>query len=218
MKQYIKLIILALVLVVLIVGAVVLYNNLSESYDPFDNSPDTAGETESPETEPPTETDAATETTPVTYPPETEAPAVLQIPDFVMYDLDGNPVSLSSFAGKPIIVNFWATWCGPCKNEMPYFQNMYEKYGDQVAFVMVNATDGSRDTVEKVKAFVTDNGYTFPVYCDTNLEGIATYGVYAFPSTLIINADGSLYTGHVGALTQSQLESTIQKILLKSEK
>ncbi|MBE6616900.1 MAG: TlpA family protein disulfide reductase [Ruminococcaceae bacterium] len=213
-----KLIIVLVVLVILTVGAVILYNNLSEDFDPFGEALDTTFETEAPETEAPVETDAATDVPGVTEPPETTQPAELQIPDFTMYDLSGNPVKLSEFAGKPIIVNFWATWCGPCKNEMPYFQNMYEKYGDQVAFVMVNATDGDRDTVEKVKEFVADNGYTFPVYCDTELDGVYTYGVYAFPSTLIINADGSLYTGHVGALTQSQLESTIQKILMKSEK
>lgn len=214
MKKF-KLIIILVVLVVLTVGAVVLYNNLSEDFNPFDEVPNTSTETEAPEVEAPIETDEATG---VTEPAETTPQAELQIPDFTMYDLSGNPVNLSEFAGKPIIVNFWATWCGPCKNEMPYFQNMYEKYGDQVAFVMVNATDGDRDTVEKVKDFVADNGYTFPVYCDTEFNGVYTYGVYAFPSTLIINADGSLYTGHVGALTQSQLESTIQKILMKSEK
>lgn len=207
MKKYIKLISVAVVLVGLIVGAVALYDKLSENYDPYDDSEFTENTADTA-----SETDATIETDIETSPTET-TPVELQAPDFTMYDMAGNKVSLSDFAGKPIVINFWATWCGPCKNEMPYFQNMYDKYGDRVTFVMLNATDGDRDTVEKVKQFIADNGYTFPVYCDMDMSGIMTYGVYAFPSTLIIKADGTVYAGQVGALTQSQLENAIKKVL-----
>lgn len=215
MKQYIKLIVIAVVFVVLICGAVLMYNKLSEDYEnDIPENHETADTNETVETSDTTEQTEPHETdAPETEPSETDAPAELQIPDFTVLDIDGNTVQLSDFAGKPIIVNFWATWCGPCKNEMPYFQNMYEKYGDSVVFMMVNATDGDRDTVDKVKEYIADNGYTFPVYCDTKLNAITTYGVYAFPSTLLINADGSIYDARVGGVTQVMLERMIKGLL-----
>ena len=82
--------------------------------------------------------------------------------DFTVTDREGNTVKLSEFFGKPIIINFWATWCGPCKSELPVFDEAYRKYGEGVTFLMVNLTDGYRDTVEAVKAFIEDNDYTFP--------------------------------------------------------
>lgn len=213
MKNNLKLIILAVVLALLIGGAAVLYNNFADDFDPYADLIDTSEETDEPVDTTQMGTEPAITDTVETAHAETSVPAELQIPDFTMYDLDGNEVKLSDFVGKPIIVNFWATWCGPCKNEMPYFQNMYDKYGDQVTFIMLNATDGARDTVEKVKKFVSDTGYTFPVYYDTEMSGIILYGVYAYPSTLIINADGTIYNGHVGGLTQSQLEYIINEVL-----
>ncbi len=209
MKQYIKLIIIAVVLVVLIAGAVLLYNNLSDDYDPYaDGKGNEANETKDTEdiTDIPDTADTAEDS-------DTAEKIELQIDDATVYDMGGNAVKLSDFAGKPMIVNFWATWCGPCKSEMPHFQKMYEEYGDQIEFIMVNATDGARDTVEAVKKYISANGYTFPVYCDTEYDAIMTYGVYAFPSTLMINADGTLYRGVVGAITEDQLQDYINVLL-----
>ncbi|MBE6625678.1 MAG: TlpA family protein disulfide reductase [Ruminococcaceae bacterium] len=210
MKKYIKLIISAVILVALIAGAVVLYNRLSEDYEE-NQGMDGASESGTPvETEEPEETDESE------IPDETDEVAgdpVLELPDSTFYDMDGNAVNLSDFLGKPMIVNFWATWCGPCKSEMPHFQEMYEEYGDRVEFIMINATDGYRDTVESVGSFMEDNGYTFPVYCDSDFDAINTYGVYAFPSTIVINADGSVYGTKVGALSKNQLQGYINALL-----
>ena len=79
-------------------------------------------------------------------------------PDFTVYDLDGNPVSLSDYFGKPIVLNFWASWCGPCKMELPDFQETYDELGGDVQFLIVNLTDGSRETVETASAYLKEQG------------------------------------------------------------
>lgn len=81
-----------------------------------------------------------------------------------MLDADGNTVRLSDMFGKPVVINFWATWCPPCKRELPDFDRLCREYGDRVVFMMVNLTDGRRDTVDGTKKFVSEKGYTFPVY------------------------------------------------------
>ena len=93
--------------------------------------------------------------------PEQKEEQTQSAPDFTVYDAEGNEVKLSDFIGKPVVLNFWASWCGPCKAEMPFFDAMYNDYKDKVQVVMVNVTDGSRDTVESVTAFYEDSDYTF---------------------------------------------------------
>ena len=75
-------------------------------------------------------------------------------PDFTVYDKDGNPVQLSDFRGKPVVLNFWASWCGPCKSEMPDFDKKAAEMAGDVTFLMVNLTDGYQETVESASAFV----------------------------------------------------------------
>lgn len=142
--------------------------------------------------------------------PETAAPSVSSLPDFEVLDKDGNTVKLSDFYGKPILLNFWATWCPPCKAEMPDLQEAYETYGDEVCFVMVNLTDGSRDTVEVVKTFVADNGYTFPVYFDTQSSAAMAYGIYSIPTTFLISADGALLKSKSGMMTANEVEAAMK--------
>ena len=91
-------------------------------------------------------------------------------PDFTVYDFQGNEVSLSDFRGKPVVLNFWASWCGPCKREMPDFESIYQELGEDVEFMMVNVTDGSRETRDSAAEFIAGEGYTFPVYYDSQLE------------------------------------------------
>lgn len=141
-----------------------------------------------------------------------EAPEVtpMPAPDFTVTDGNGAEVKLSDFLGKPVVVNFWATWCGPCKSELPAFDKAYAEYGDDVAFLMVNLTDGQRETVEGVKAFVEEGGYSFPVYYDTTYSASSAYGVYSIPMTLLIDADGLLVGGQVGAVSESSLMSAVE--------
>lgn len=135
-----------------------------------------------------------------------------QAPDFTVTDGNGKDLLLSDLAGTPVVVNFFATWCGPCKSELPYFQEAYETYGDQVRFLIVDMITFS-DTVSAVEELVSSGGYTFPVYYDTYGEAAAAYQITAIPLTVFVNADGSLANQHLGSMTQSQLYSGIQAIL-----
>ena len=134
-------------------------------------------------------------------------------PDFSVLNKDGNTVKLSDFRGKPVVLNFWATWCPPCKQELPDFNQAAETYKDEVVFLMVNLTDGQRDTVASVKAFVADNGYTFPVYFDTAYSAANAYMVSSIPTTYFINAKGEAVNYKVGMMTAAELESGIKGLV-----
>ena len=145
--------------------------------------------------------------------PDAEAVADMTAPDFAMLDADGESVRLSDFAGTPVVLNFWATWCPPCRGELPYFDEAYKDYGDRVAFVMTDLTDGQSETVEVVRDFLTEQGYMFPVYYDTESEGAYAYGVSAIPSTYFLNADGTLHSYQIGALSRELLYDQLEKLL-----
>ena len=134
-------------------------------------------------------------------------------PDFTLYDIDGNTFKLSDFRGKPVVLNFWASWCGPCKAEMPDFEEACKNYGEEVQFLMVNLTDGSSETVETASAYIAQQGYTFPVYYDVAMEGAAGYSVYAIPVTYFIDAEGSLRATHEGMMNADALEGNIAALL-----
>lgn len=152
--------------------------------------------------------------TPEDFSVETEKPVELSVaPDFSVVDINGNSVSLSELKGKPAVINFWATWCPPCKSELPYFENMYKKYGDKVEFMMVNLTDGTDETVESVNAFIEETGYVFPVYFDTQFSGAMAYGTYSIPVTVFVDKDGNLIKQQVGAISETILEAYVLKIL-----
>ena len=133
-------------------------------------------------------------------------------PDFTVYDQDGNPVQLSDYAGKPVVLNFWASWCPPCKSEMPDFHAAYEELGEEVQFLMVNATDGSRETVDTAADFIAEQGYTFPVFYDTQSEASMAYGAYALPMTFFIDREGHVAAYASGAISGEILRQGIDMI------
>lgn len=151
-------------------------------------------------------TEATTEAAPAAT--ETTERYVPDAVDFTVKDWDGNDVKLSDYFGKPIVLNFWAHWCGPCQMEMPEFNARYEELGGEVVFLMVH-TDP--DTA-KGKELVQQNGYTFPVVFDESRQAAAYYGVTAFPTTYFIDADGKLQAYYVGAMTGDLLQTGIDMI------
>ena len=144
--------------------------------------------------------------------PESPQAQLTPAPDFTVTTLDGQNVKLSDFKGKPVVLNFWASWCDPCKSEMPAFQAAYWEKGSQVQFMMVNLT-GSSETVEAASGFIADEGYTFPVFYDTAGEGSAAYQVMSIPATYFIDSDGNIVASHVGAMNSATLETYLAKIL-----
>lgn len=134
------------------------------------------------------------------------------VPDFTVYTADGEPVRLSDMRGKPVVLNFWASWCGPCKNEMPDFNDAYLKYGDEVVFMMVNLTDGSTETVKTASDFIASQGYEFPVYYDTSGEAAEKYGISSIPTTFVIDENGVGVGYATGMIDAETLEYAISLI------
>lgn len=141
----------------------------------------------------------------------TEPPKVLAA-DFTVYDADGKAVKLSDFRGKPVVVNFWSSKCGPCKHEMPFFQEAFDTHGEQIQFLMVNMTDGSWDTKQSADKFISQNGYTFPVFYDSDMSAAIAYGIRALPTTFFIDSEGYAAGYARGAITPDILQEGIRMI------
>lgn len=202
------LLIACLVLAGVLAAAGVLYNNLSEGVE--NGGLAAVPQQTAPATQPTEEITAPVPTEPEeTQPTEEESH---KAPDFTMLNREGQEVTLAEFYGKPIILNFWASWCGPCKMEMPDIQKFYEEYGEEIHFLIVNCTDGGRETVETAEAFLQEEGYTFPVYFDTTSMGAYFYGANSIPMTWFIDAEGNLQAYHMGAMSESILQQGVDLI------
>ena len=171
----------------------------------------------------PAPSEASVSETPVTEesPAASERP-VIPAPDFTLVDQYGETHTLSDYAGKTVFLNFWATWCGPCKSEMPEIQALYEKYGENQGDLIVlgvanpkteDAPYNQDVTQAEVEQFLEDNGYTFPVVMDTTGEIFYYYGITAFPTTFMIGADGNVFGYVPGALTGDIMESIVQQTM-----
>lgn len=136
--------------------------------------------------------------------------------DFELMDQYGVTHRLSDYKGKTVFLNFWATWCGPCKSEMPDIQDLYEEYnkGEEVVILGVAAPNlGKEKSKEGIAAFLEENGYTYPVLMDETGEQFSVYGVSAFPTTYMIRSDGNIEGYVQGAISKDIMLNIIEQTI-----
>lgn len=127
-------------------------------------------------------------------------------PDFTLADLQGNPVKLSDYKGKRVMLNFWATWCPPCQVEMPHMQKFYEDYRHQDIVVLgVNMT-AIENHQEDVQKFVNKGQFTFPILFDTKGDVMQAYQVTAYPTTYLLDSSGVIKDKFVGAMSYETMK------------
>lgn len=133
-------------------------------------------------------------------------------PDFSLQDLNGNQVKLSNYKGQRVLLNFWATWCPPCRVEMPHMQNIYDQYqSEDVVILGVNMTI-TEDSIEDVPTFVQEQELTFPIVLDEEGDLMQTYQVVAYPTTYVLDADGVIREKVRGAMNYEMMEDLLSKV------
>ena len=152
-------------------------------------------------------------------PEEQTVPAI----DFSLQDQFGNTHTLADYEGKTILLNFWATWCGPCQQEMPDLQALYEEWGENEGDLVVlgvaapKADDSlypaDNKSAEEIAAWLDEQGYTYPVLMDTTGELFLSYGVYSFPTTFMIDTDGNVFGYLSGSMTREIMDSIVEQTM-----
>lgn len=152
---------------------------------------------------------------------ESESPGDTANPpavDFTLTDQYGNTHTLSDYKGKTVFLNFWATWCPPCRAEMPDIQKLYETYdteGDDALIILGVASPniGGEKSEEGIKEFLDENGYTYPVLMDTTGDVFMSYGVFSYPTTFMIDRDGNVFGYASGQLNEDMMENIIKQTM-----
>jgi len=164
------------------------------------------------------ETQETTEAAETTEAEETEEALANVLPavDFTLQDQYGNTHTLADYEGKTIFLNFWATWCPPCRREMPEIQMLHEEYSSEedpsVVIIGVAAPEyGNEGSVEDITAFLEENGYTYPVLMDTTAELFMSYGIYSYPTTFMIDSNGNVFGYVTGQLNEDMMRSIIEQ-------
>ena len=140
---------------------------------------------------------------------EAEEEAPIPAPDFALTTMEGEEIRFADLVGKPLLLNIWATWCPPCREELPFFQQAFEKYAENITFVFLSVDDEK----EEVEEFITENGYTFPVYLDPAAESLMTYGINSIPVTVLVDAEGNILEGWVGSLPEEMVAQCMEILL-----
>ena len=136
--------------------------------------------------------------------PEVASPA----PDFILNSLAGDSLKLIGFRGKPVFINFWATWCAPCLLEMPNIQKYYKKYPSQFEVLAVNAGETERT----VQRFVDDLGVSFKILLDPDGKVQELYRIKGYPTTYVVDKDGIIRFQHIGSLSEKQIEEYLEAV------
>lgn len=134
--------------------------------------------------------------------------------DFTLYDQNGNKHTLSDYKGKTVFLNFWATWCPPCREEMPYIDELYKEYGENKEDVIILGIAapnvGGEGTKDEIVKFLSTKGYDFPVVMDESGEFLNKYTITAFPTTFIINSDGEIVKKVPGSMNKATMKKVIE--------
>lgn len=154
-------------------------------------------------------------------PEATDGPEESQAPipalDFTLTDQFGNTHTLEEYKGKTILLNFWATWCGPCRSEMPDLQSIYEDYGknekDLVVLGVAAPNLGQEGSEADITAFLEENGYTYPTLMNTDASLFYSYGISSFPTTFMIDKDGNVYGYIIGAQSREVFDDIIRQTM-----
>lgn len=131
-------------------------------------------------------------------------------PDFTLETLDGGSLSLSDFRGKPVLVNFWATWCGPCRAEFPDFQEASVDNADNLVIIGINNT--ATDQLSEVPKFVEEMGVTFPIVLDKTGDVARAYQIFGLPTSVFINSEGEVVEVFTGPIDKAYIESKLSDL------
>ena len=129
-------------------------------------------------------------------------------PEFELRSLDGEEINLVGMRGHPVLVNFWATWCGPCRLEMPAFQERFEQYHGDLQILAINFDESP----DEVRSFVNEFGLTFDVVLDPGAKVQKLYQVRGYPTSYLIDAEGVIQVQHIGLIVESQLDEYIAQV------
>ena len=146
----------------------------------------------------------------VAEPQEEKGP---MMPNLPFTRLDGTVTSVAEIRGdKPMIINYFASWCPPCKQELPHFQKAFDEYGDQISFVFLDALDGQRETLKTINAFIKSFPFTGPVFYDDGMFA-AVFQTNSLPTTVFIDKEGRVVNGYLGFVAEEVLYANIASLL-----
>ena len=156
----------------------------------------------------------------ISAPPDSEDLAALEIapsqgslaPDFSLFNLEGEQITLSELRGHPLMINLWATWCAPCRIEMPHIQDRFERYADEGFLVLAVDFD---EPANLVAGFRDELGLTFDILLDPGAEVQELYRNRNYPSTFFVDENGVIQVQHIGLMTEGQLDENLAAIGLE---
>lgn len=133
-------------------------------------------------------------------------------PNFTLADINGNEIQLADFKGKRVLLNFWGSWCPPCKKEMPHMQKLYEKYKDEnFVIIAVNSTVTEKRKEDPVR-FIQRHGLTFPVPMDEKNQVSSMYEVLSYPTSFFVDSDGVIRSRIIGEMNEQFIEKEIKRL------
>jgi peroxiredoxin len=134
-------------------------------------------------------------------------------PDFTLRNTQGESVSLNDFRGQPVVLNFWATWCGPCRIEMPTLESRFERFGEQGLVILAVNFDEPK---ERVRTYGEEFGLTFPLLLDPGAVVQRLYLNRSYPTSFFVDPDGVIQVQQIGVMTEGQLDQHLEQIGLTS--